>query len=170
MRRVPSEKCITLNREFEKLRLLAYPCESDKWTIGWGGTFYESGEPVKQGDAISEGRANELHRFHMELFARQVNACLKSTVNQDQFDALVDFNFNTGRLCKSTLIEIVNADPNHPDIEMMFLRWKYSKGKVSEGIIRRRLSQICLYRKGELKYDWTEEEIKSAIEFSNANG
>lgn len=167
----PSAKCYELNRGFEKLRLVAYLVgKSPEWTIGYGATFYESGEKVKQGDAISEARAIELHRFHVDLFAYQARKCIKSIVNQNQFDALVDFNFQTGRLCKSTLIQIVNADPNHPDIEEMFLRWIYDEGKISNGIIRRRLSQIHLYRTGEVKFDWSDSEIAAVRVKANANG
>lgn len=170
MKLTPSDKCYRLNREFEKLRTSAYKVgKGPEWTIGYGATYYENGEKIKEGDIITADRAIELNRFQIGLFAYQASKCIFSDVSQTQFDSLVDFNFNTGKLCKSTLIKIVNADPNHPDINDMFLRWIYDEGKISDGIIRRRLSEIHLYRFGELKYDWSAMDIKSVRDKVNGN-
>ena len=42
-----------LIRKYEGCRLTAYLCPANKWTIGWGSTFYEDGSVVKKGDKIT---------------------------------------------------------------------------------------------------------------------
>lgn len=149
---------------WEKLSLLSYSHGGDEWTIGWGATFYESKEPVRPGDAISIGRANELLVFHVDLFARQANRCIMSDITQNQFDALLSFNYNTGRLCTSSLLQVVNLNPNDSEIPELFLRYVYRKGKVWPGLINRRLGEIHLYQTGELKFDFDKKLIQQYVD------
>ena len=52
-----------LIKRFEGCRLKAYKCPANVWTIGFGNTFYENGEKVKEGDVITQQRADELAKF-----------------------------------------------------------------------------------------------------------
>lgn len=146
------EKCA---KELPNGMIQAYKCPADVWTIGWGNTFYEDGRPVKEGDVITKERADSLFQVILNRFERDVLSLVKSKVNQNQFSALVSFAYNVGSdidadsipegLGDSTLLKLVNADPNDPSIRNEFGQWKKSKGKVLPGLIRRRKAEADLY-------------------------
>lgn len=139
-----SDSTVKLVKRFEGLRLKAYVCSSNVWTIGYGHT----GPDVHPGLQISSARAEELLRIDLERFARVVNrefACV--LLDQNQFDALVSFAFNVGErnLAQSTLSRKVKANPDDPTIRREFCRWVYSRGKISPGLQRRRLAEADVY-------------------------
>jgi lysozyme len=138
---------IDLMHFFEGCKLEAYQCSAKVWTIGWGNTFYENGTPVKQGDKITQDRANELFEFVVNKFSVGVEKLLTKTVNENQFSALVCFAYNvgTGNLGKSTLLKKVNANPNDATIANEFLRWNKAGGKELLGLTRRRTAESKLY-------------------------
>jgi lysozyme len=138
---------IDLMHHFEGCRLEAYQCSAKVWTIGWGNTFYENGTPVRQGDKISQERANSLFVFVANKFAGEIKKLIKTNLTENQFSALVCFAYNvgTGNLGKSTLLKKVNANPNDATIANEFLRWNKAGGKVLAGLTRRRTAESKLY-------------------------
>jgi lysozyme len=138
---------IDLMHQFEGCKLTAYLCPANKWTIGFGNTFYEDGRSVKQGDVISQERADKLFSMIAEDFAIRVRSLLKVTLNENQFSALVSFAYNAGigNLKASTLLKKVNVNPNDPTINDEFMKW-ISKGTSFErGLRRRREAESKLY-------------------------
>ena len=141
---------LTLIKNYEGCRLTAYRCPAGLWTIGYGNTFYEDGTKVKQGDSISQERADKLLNAVVETsFSPQVRRLISKGVNDYQFSALVSFAYNAGigNLKSSTLLKKVNANPNDATIKDEFLKWVYSGGKVLEGLKRRRTAEAALYFK-----------------------
>jgi lysozyme len=138
---------IDLMHFFEGCKLEAYQCSAKVWTIGWGNTFYENGTPVKQGDKITQDRANSLFVFVANKFADEIKKLIKSNLTENQFSALVCFAYNvgTGNFAKSTLLKKVNANPNDPSISNEFLRWNKAGGKELLGLTRRRTAESKLY-------------------------
>ena len=138
---------IDLMHHFEGCRLEAYQCSAKVWTIGWGNTFYENGTPVRQGDKISQERANSLFVFVANKFAGEIKKLIKTNLTENQFSALVCFAYNvgTGNLGKSTLLKKVNANPNDATIANEFLRWNKAGGKELLGLTRRRTAESKLY-------------------------
>jgi lysozyme len=133
--------------EFEDCRLEAYLCPANKWTIGYGNTYYEDGKPVKLGDTITQERADELFNMISEDFAKRVRTLLKTVLNENQFSALVSFAYNCGvaNLNKSTLLRKVNANPNDPSIKNEFLKWDKANKQPLAGLTRRRQAESKLY-------------------------
>lgn len=135
--------------------LQAYKCPAGIWTIGWGNTFYENGQPVKEGDVITQERANSLFQVILSRFEKDVISLLKVKVTENQFSALVCFAYNVGSdididnipegLGDSTLLKLVNRNPNDPEIRNQFKKWNRSKGKVLNGLTRRRAAEADLY-------------------------
>jgi lysozyme len=141
---------IILLHKYEGLRLDAYLCPAKIPTIGYGNTFYENGSKVKIGDKITKARAEELFNNILENnFASPVRRLIKSKVNNNQFSALVSFAYNVGvgNLQKSTLLRMVNENPNNPAIREQFMRWNKAGGKELLGLTRRRESEANLYFK-----------------------
>jgi lysozyme len=127
--------------------LTSYVCSAGHNTIGYGNTFYENGVKVKPGDKITQQRAEELLDVILIKFVQQTNELIKSNVNQNQRDALTDFAYNCGigNLRSSTLLKLVNANPNDPEIRTQFMRWNKGGGKVLNGLTRRREAEANLY-------------------------
>jgi lysozyme len=136
-----------LIKKFEGCKLKAYKCPANVWTIGFGNTFYEDGSKVKEGDVITQERANELFDIIIIDFVRMSNALVKSDVTENNFSAIVSFAFNvgTGNLKKSTLLKKVNADPKDPTIKAEFMKWTRANGVVLKGLVRRREAEAKLY-------------------------
>ena len=141
---------------FEGLSLKPYLCTSSIPTIGFGNTFYPNGKKVTMRDKpITKEYAIEIFKFIADLFAKDVNNLLKTTVTQNQFNALVSFAYNVGSdidaddipegLGDSTLLKKVNKNPNDLSIMAEFLKWNKSNGKVSNGLVKRRKLEAKLY-------------------------
>ena len=68
---------IDLIKKFEGCRLKAYKCPAGIWTIGYGNTFYEDGMKVKEGDVITQERAESLAAFVITQFAVTIAPFIK---------------------------------------------------------------------------------------------
>lgn len=136
-----------LIKQFEGCKLKAYKCPAGLTTIGFGSTFYEDGTKVKEGDVITQARAEELLNNIVDDFAKQVDALVKSNVTANNFSALVSFAFNVGmgNFRRSTLLRKVNADPKDPSIKAEFLKWTRANNVVLKGLVRRREAEAKLY-------------------------
>ena len=142
------KKGLDLIAEFEGLSLKPYLCSAKVPTIGYGSTFYENGTKVKLTDApITKQRAEQLLKNTADKFAEKVAVLLKKPVTQNQFNALVSFAFNVGvsALKISTLLKLVNNNPNDENIAKEFLRWNKAGGRVVQGLTNRRIKESALY-------------------------
>lgn len=144
---VPSDACLSLIKTFEGLSTTAYVCPAGVWTIGYGHT-----KDVKKGDVITQAGAEQLLQKDVNLFARQVLALLRHSVNQNQFDALVSFAFNIGigNLSTSTLLKKINIG-DFKSAANEFLKWDKARDKNTgemkslEGLTRRRQAEKRLF-------------------------
>lgn len=137
----------SLIRRFEGCRLRAYQCSSKKWTIGWGNTFYEDGSSVKQGDVITQERADRLFVILLDQFAAQLRPLITARVNDNQFGALLSFAYNAGvgAFRNSTLRRLVNTNRDSNLIRLEFAKWNRAGGQVLAGLTRRRTAEADLY-------------------------
>lgn len=146
-----SPEGIRLLKEFESCRLKSYQDQAGVWTIGFGNIRYEDGAHVKSGESITQERADSLFAYTLKQFENKVIGFLRRDVNQNQFDALVSFHYNTGALGDSTLLRKVNRNPDDKSIEMEFLRWNkaHVKGVLVElpGLTKRRQREADFYFK-----------------------
>lgn len=128
-------------------RTRAYQCSAGRWTISAGCTYYEDGTAVKRGDAITEEKAKALFPLVLAKFENTVSQSVKTNLKQSQFDALVSLCFNIGTTAfnESTVLKLVNKDPNDPAIRSAFMMWRMEGRKVSQGLINRRMKEITLY-------------------------
>ena len=143
-----NDKGYNLIKEFEGLRLKPYLCSAGVPTIGYGNTFYENGTKVKLTDApITKERAETLFKALADKFAVKVVPLIKKPITQNQFNALVSFAYNVGvtALQNSTLLKLVNNNPNDSNIAKEFLKWNKAGGKVVNGLTNRRIKESALY-------------------------
>jgi len=141
------KKGLKLLEELEGLELKAYKCSADVWTIGLGNTFYEDGSKVKEGQSISKERAYLLFNLISKQFEKAINENVKVEISQNQFNALFCFVYNIGitGFKNSTLLRILNDNPNNGLIAKQFLRWNKIAGKESRGLTNRRIKESALY-------------------------
>jgi len=138
-----------LIKNFEGCKLKAYQCSALHWTLGWGLTFYPDGTKVKQGDVITQERADELFDYILEDFINKVRPLIKKDLTENNFSALVSFAYNVGvgNLKNSTLLKKVNTNPSDETIRAEFMKWVRAGGKELAGLKRRRKAEADLYFK-----------------------
>ena len=142
-----TEQGIAMIHHFESCRLTAYQDVKGIWTIGWGNTQYENGISVKRGDKITQQRADQLFSTILSRFTSGVLAMLRTTLNDNQFSALVSFAYNCGigALSRSTLLKKVNANPLDVTIRDEFMKWNKAGNVVVKGLTRRRKAEADMY-------------------------
>ena len=140
---------IKLLASLEGLKLKAYQCDAKIWTIGFGNTFYEDGDKVKEGDKITNEEAYHLFYLIATKFEKTINDNLKVKINQNQFNALFCLCYNIGQVGfkNSTLLRLVNLNPNDGNIAKEFLKWNKILGVASKGLTNRRITESALYFK-----------------------
>jgi lysozyme len=133
---------IKLIESFEGVRLTAYQDIKGIWTIGVGHT----GTDVRPGMTITQAQAEQLLLADVAHAVATVNSCVTVTLNQDEFDALVDFAFNAGcgALEGSTLLKDLNGG-NYTAAADQFEDWDHAAGKVVAGLLRRREAEAEMF-------------------------
>jgi lysozyme len=138
-----------LIKKFEGCRLKSYLCPSAVWTIGYGNTFYEDGMKVKEGDVITQERAEELAKFIIDQFAVTIEPFILKPLTDNQFSACVSlaYNIGTAGFKRSSVFKKLNINPNDSTIADSFRLWNKGGGKVLAGLVKRREAEIALYFK-----------------------
>lgn len=133
------------------------------WTIGWGhaitdpatGKFLRGAASKPRAralypDGITTTQAGDLLRADLLDSARDVGALVKVPLTDDQFSALVSFEFNTGglSLSTSTMRRLLNAK-DYTGAAAQFARWNKGtvKGRlvVLPGLVSRRAEEWRLF-------------------------
>lgn len=141
-----SQKGFELIKRFEGCELTAYQDSVGVWTIGYGWTQQVNGVPVNAGMTISQACADKLLSSCAVQYEQAVDRLVTTTINQNQFDALVGFTYNLGvtALEGSTLLKKLNAGDVDGAADE-FLRWNKAGGKVLSGLTRRRAAERELF-------------------------
>ena len=143
-----NDKGYELIKRFEGYSSKPYKCPAGISTIGYGNTYYPNGTKVKITDKqITKEYANEILAHTADEFAEDVLKLVKSKITVNQLNALTSFAYNVGvaNLQKSTLLKLVNINPNDGDIAKEFLKWNKANGKVLNGLTNRRIAESALY-------------------------
>jgi lysozyme len=121
--------------------LTAYQDVVGVWTNGWGNTHnVEPGSTITLAQAESDFLSNTSGAVYV------VNKVVNVVLNQNQFDALVDFVFNLGsaNFQSSTLLRELNAG-NYSAAALEFPKWNHAGGVVVAGLTTRRLAEQALF-------------------------
>lgn len=123
----------------------AYPdpgsVDGKPWTIGWGST----GSDVKKGVVWTQAQCDARFDVDMVDYVKEVAAFLGSAAtSQNQFDALVSFHYNTGKISSSTLGKLHKAG-DFAGAQAQFGKWVYNDGKPMAGLKNRRADEAKLY-------------------------
>lgn len=133
-----------LARRFEGFYAAPYLCPAGVPTIGYGATYYPSGDPVRLTDPpINRERAELLLAWQLEtVYLPQVIRLCPGIDSPERLAAIVDFTFNLGasNLRTSTLRRRINAG-QWDDVPAQLLRWNKAGGRVLRGLTIRRQAE-----------------------------
>ena len=136
-----SNEGISLIQKFEGCETEAYQCSAGVWTIGYGHT-----KDVVKGMKITTEEAEQMLVDELHEYESYINKHVTVALSQNQFDALVSWVYNLGpaNLTASTMLKVLNAG-QYEDVPAQMKRWNKAKGKVLEGLTRRRKAEACLF-------------------------
>lgn len=137
-----SQKGIDLIKNFEGCRLTAYRCPANILTIGYGHTDSD----VVTGQKITQEQAEKLLKSDLLVHCNNVSRMVKVPLTQNQFDALVSFEFNVGygNFASSTMLKLLNQK-KYREAAAQFDRWVYANRKVLAGLVKRRAAEKALF-------------------------
>lgn len=138
-----SQPGITLTKSFESCALTAYQDVKGVWTIGWGHT----GALVTKGTTCTQEQADAWFLADCARAEQAVDLFVHISLNQQEFDALVDFAFNCGvsAFIGSTLRKLLNMG-DIAGAAAEFEKWDHASGKVVAGLLRRRLAEEAEFK------------------------
>lgn len=136
----------------ERLMLKAYLDAAGVPTIGWGHIKTVTRQDVTRGRTISESTAQALFEDDLDEAEMAVRAYVRVSLNQNQYDALVDFVFNlgAGNFRRSTLLKHINAG-QFGLVPGELMKWTKARdpktGKLRElrGLVTRRKYEAQLF-------------------------
>jgi lysozyme len=130
-----------LTEHCEGLRTTAYQDSVGIWTIGYGHTT-----DVHAGMVCDQDQADQWLEEDIQGAAYVVNKVVTAPLNQNQFDALVDFVFNlgAGNFQSSTLLKLLNQG-DYAGASNEFPKWNHAGGKELAGLTVRRLAEQKLF-------------------------
>lgn len=137
---------INIIKQYEGFSSTSYICPGGKKTIGYGHVIKDD---EKFEEPISEFEATQILLEDIKIAEKAVKRHLKiSTLNNNQFSALVSFTFNLGEgnFARSTLLKQVNAE-NKMLAALEFVKWIYVGDKKFLGLLRRRIDEAALFLK-----------------------
>jgi lysozyme len=133
-----------LIEQFEGLDLRTYNDGTGVLTIGYGHTSAAGSPKVLKGQTITSEQADQILSSDLGKVEAQVNKFVTIPLNQNQFDALVSFQFNTGDLGKSSILKKLNAK-DYQGAADAFLLYNQAKGRVLQGLVTRRAAERKLF-------------------------
>lgn len=157
--------------KWEGLVLKRYICPAGKPTIGVGHVIL----PGENYQEITKEQALEILAKDVERFESAVKKHITIPLNQNQFDALVSFIFNTGEggLVNTGVQRAVNAG-FFASVPAKLEEWSKFRVdgvlKVNKGLLNRRKSEAQLFMKKEapqgpeMSIAWTKESLTKAQE------
>ena len=131
-----------LVRRSEGCRLTAYRDIVGVLTVGYGHT----GSDVVEGMTITQDQADQMLRYDCQFSEMAVKRLVAVELNQEQYDALVDFVFNcgVGAFQKSTLLRRLNRG-DYDGAAEEFPKWNQAGGVVVQGLVKRRRAEQQLF-------------------------
>jgi lysozyme len=146
---------------FEGLILAAYDDADDRvvrdgqrvygtLTIGYGHTSAAGPPRVYVGMTVTAAEADSILASDLLAVELDVKHLVRVQLNQAQFDALCDFQFNTGWLGHShcSLLAALNSG-NYDLADEDFMLYDRAQGRVLQGLTRRRAVEKRLFLTGQ---------------------
>jgi len=122
-----------------------YYCPANVLTMGWGHTNLSGVLPFKAGDVWSQDQCDDACVADIGVSERRVSQTFAGIpLNQNEFDALVDFDANTGGITRSSIPAKIKAG-RRAEVAGTLALWNKAKGQVLPGLTRRRKAEGLLF-------------------------
>jgi lysozyme len=132
---------LDLIEQFEGDELHAYADMGGVETIGYGHTG-----GVTVGETITQAQAVQYLKGDVDSALKAVDACIAINLTDNEFAALVSFEYNTGSLAGSPGLALINAKQFEPAWDDHFCLWVHdAAGNVDPGLVRRRTAEKALF-------------------------
>lgn len=166
-----SEQGVALIKKEEGFSSKPY-WDHSQYTVGYGTRCPADKLEYYQQNGISEAEATVLLKNALTAYEKAVNKFADRysiTLTQNQFDALLSISYNcgTGWMNGDTLRPAVVNGATGNDFIAAIALWCNAGGQISEGLLRRRLSEANMYINGE--YSRTPPENYTYVLY-DANG
>ncbi|MCM3176235.1 lysozyme [Paenibacillus sp. MER 99-2] len=167
MRKI-SEEGISFIKKHEGVRLTAYkPVKAERfYTIGYG----HYGSDVTPNMVITLKQAENILLSDLRKFENFVNnpsyVPMTEILNQNQFDALVSFAFNTGQ---GNLKKLCGNNRTLKDISEAILLYVNGASGVLQGLVTRRKAERELFLKPVKEDVKVSAQLQKEIDMLNAN-
>ena len=151
-----SEQGLELLKQWEGFKSKVYKDSAGLPTIGVGhlltqsertsGAIVINGLAVQYADGLTDQQVLDLLGQDVQPAEQAVNIGVKVALDQNQFDALVSFTFNTGTgaFSSSTLLKVLNQG-QYDQVPDQLRRWNKAGGQVVQGLVNRRENEIKLW-------------------------
>lgn len=140
-----SDNGLHFSAAWEQFRGTAYKATKNEkyFTIGFG----HYGADVKEGQKITEGQALILLTKDMAAAVKAVDAVAHPSLNQSQFDAMVDlvFNVGPGAIAATTGTGKALREGNIAVLRQKLPQFIYQNGKPLLGLRRRATGRLALF-------------------------
>jgi lysozyme len=155
-----TEQGLELLKQWEGFKSKVYKDSAGLPTIGVGHLITQSEKmsgaivinrlAVEYADGLTDQQVLDLLGQDVQPAEQAVNNGVKVALDQDQFDALVSFTFNTGTgaFSSSTLLKVLNQG-QYDQVPNQLRRWNKAGGQVVQGLVNRRENEIKLWN-GEI--------------------
>lgn len=140
-----SNNGLNLIKQFENFMPEAYKDPVGILTIGYGHVIKDNDNTL-EASTLTEEEATTLMINDLEAFQNNINDVCKQCnviLNQNQYDAMCSFCFNTGFI-KGNMLKRFEAN-NIKGIGDNFILYVYSKGKLLPGLVKRRKMEQELF-------------------------
>ncbi len=150
-----SARAIAALEHEEGVVLRAYLCPAGKWTIGAGITSAAGVGRVGPGMVITRAQAtNMLQEALRRNFEPRVGLAMVTgyqeirLAKQNEFDAGVLFDWNTGAINRATWVKLWRKRASRAAIWAKFKLWNKGGGKVLPGLVKRREREFAMLMDG----------------------
>ncbi len=141
---LPSTSAVQAVKAHEGAALVAYADPVGIPTICYGAT-----RGVRLGQKATPAECEAMLKRDLTYAGKGIAQGVKRPITQDQYDALVSFVYNVGetQFYRSTLLRKLNAGDCYGAVAE-FKRWNKAKGRVLNGLTKRRAYEAALFQKG----------------------
>ncbi len=114
-------------------------------TQGYGHTNAAGPPKIMLGSHWTEEYAEQVLEQDLKKVMKSCNGLIKADLNAHQYGAIVSFQYNTGKLGKSSVLRSINAK-RFDDVPKGLMKYVMSKGKRLRGLVRRRKAECELWQ------------------------
>jgi GH24 family phage-related lysozyme (muramidase) len=154
-----SNRGINFLKSIEICKLKPYSDQTGKKIVSWCqgatigyGHLVLRGEWIKYKSGITIKQAEALFIQDLLPYIKMVASNVKPHISQNQFDALVILAFNIGinYFNTSSVLKLINNPSTktpYSSLEIAWMAWNKSQGKLNRGLSNRRKSEWDIYSK-----------------------